>query len=83
MTIKAGKNLKIIRKNFNKSQTEIADILGITLQRYNNYEKGRRKLPVDIGQKLANYFDLPLDAIFFTEKLFELLDSEDKNEQPA
>jgi putative transcriptional regulator len=66
-------NLDIIRKHFNKTQTEMSNIFGITLQRYNNYEKQRRKLPVNIAKKVSDKFDLSLDAVFFEEELFNML----------
>lgn len=80
--IKKNNNLEQIRKEYNKTQTEMADMMGISLQRYSNYEKKRRKLPVELAKIVSDKFDLPLEAIFFEKELFVAL-SKDNNKQTA
>ena len=58
--------LATIRKKHNLSQTELAKKLDITPQRYNLYEKGRRKLPVEIACKISKLLKVTLDEIFLT-----------------
>ncbi|MBM7624753.1 DNA-binding XRE family transcriptional regulator [Sporohalobacter salinus] len=53
-------------------------MLEISLQRYNNYEKERRRLPVEIAKKISEEFSLSLEAVFFANELFELLNFEDQ-----
>ena len=40
--------LKEIRKDADKSQKEIAEILKITQQQYQLYETGKRYMPIDL-----------------------------------
>lgn len=56
--------LKIIRQNLNLSKTEIAKVLGISVQRYSQYEKNSRKFPVDLAFSLCDKYDLKLEDIF-------------------
>ncbi|MCL2531555.1 MAG: helix-turn-helix domain-containing protein [Oscillospiraceae bacterium] len=46
------------------SQQTIADYLGITNQAYSNYENGKREADYETQLKLAEYFGVPLDALF-------------------
>ena len=81
--ITVEKNLEILREHFGKSQTEMSEMLGISLQRYNHYENGRRKLPVDIAKSISEKFNIPLDALYFENELYAVLNNNDPNKKPA
>ena len=53
-----------LRESKRLSQVEVAKILDISPQRYNMYENGKRKMPIEIAKKFAEYFKVSLDAIF-------------------
>lgn len=55
--------LRELRTAQNKSQQDIANILGITRQAYNNYELGYREPSNEMLLKLADYFDVSLDYL--------------------
>lgn len=57
--------LKILRERENLTQVEIAEKLNISPQRYYLYEKGKRRLPVKLAKKLADYYGVTLEEIFF------------------
>lgn len=57
-------SLITIREQHNITQTELARKLGISPQRYNLYEKGKRNLPVFIAVKISKIFKISLDEIF-------------------
>ncbi|GAA0714837.1 helix-turn-helix transcriptional regulator [Paraclostridium ghonii] len=57
-------SLITIREQHNITQTELARKLGISPQRYNLYEKGKRNLPVYIAVKISQIFKISLDEIF-------------------
>lgn len=57
--------LRLLRERENLSQVEIAEKLNISPQRYYLYEKGKRKLPVKIAKKIADYYGVTLEDIFF------------------
>lgn len=52
-----------VRKEQGKSQTKIADSLGISRQAISLYERGEREPKLDTWQKLANYFNVPVSYI--------------------
>lgn len=56
--------LRELRTSQNKSQQDIANILGITRQAYNNYELGYREPGNEMLLKLADYFNVSLDYLF-------------------
>ncbi|HBF1646943.1 helix-turn-helix transcriptional regulator [Clostridioides difficile] len=62
-------SLKEIRNKKGISQKKLAQKLEISPQRYNQYERARRKLPVDIAVKIANEFGITLDEIFLHDNL--------------
>ena len=62
--IEIGKNLRRIRKQLKRSQTEIATILGITFQQIQKYENGRNRLSAGNLYILHKTLDIPLDDFF-------------------
>ncbi len=67
-------NLKLKSRRIlkGKRQEDIAKLLGISLQSYNQKERGRRKFTFEEANKIANILDLtPEDIkdIFFTIEL--------------
>lgn len=55
------KRLKDIREDADKSQTEIATIIGTSQSYYAQYENGRRPIPFDRLVILAKYYNISLD----------------------
>lgn len=55
--------IKEIRKDNDKSQKEIAEILKITQQQYQLYESGKRSLPIDLLKELCQYYKVSADYI--------------------
>lgn len=55
--------LKKLRLQAKKTQTEIADFLGITYQAYAHYEKGRREPSPEQLSKLADFYGVTVDYI--------------------
>jgi len=60
--------LKSIREKNKLNQTQMANILGISVQRYNSYERKRRKIPVDIAILISKLFNIKLEDIFLGMK---------------
>lgn len=56
-------NLKKLRKENKKTQTQMATYLGITQSAYAMYESGDRTPPADMLNKLADYFDVSVDYL--------------------
>ena len=57
------KNLKSLRKANGKTQSDIAEYLGCTVQTVANYENGRRNADYETQLKLAEYFGVSLDYL--------------------
>ena len=51
------------RKTMGYQQKEVAEILGISPQTYNGYEKGRNEPPIEILVRLSFLYDLPVDIL--------------------
>lgn len=55
--------LRLLRKQKNKSQTEMADFLHVSRQAYNFYENGVREPKLDMLIKMADFFDVSIDYL--------------------
>ena len=52
-----------MRTDAEKTQEEIAKILGISRQHYSMYERGLRELPMHHFMTLAKYYNISLDYL--------------------
>lgn len=57
------RRLKDLREDCDKSQKDIAQILGIDQRVYSNYERGVRAIPLKHLVALADYYDVSIDYI--------------------
>lgn len=55
--------LRDLREDSDKTQNDIAAILGISRQHYSMYEKGARELPMHHFITLAKYYNVSLDYL--------------------
>lgn len=55
--------LKELRKETNKSQTEIAELLNTSQKQYSRWETGERAFPFETIIELAQYYDVSIDYI--------------------
>ena len=55
--------LRDIREDFDKSQEEIAKVLGTTQSYYAQYENGKRAIPFERVVILAKYYNVSLDYL--------------------
>lgn len=52
-----------LRKAKGLQQKEVAEILGISPQTYNGYEKGRNEPPIEMLVRLSFLYEIPIDLI--------------------
>ena len=71
--------LKEIRQEKNLSQTDIAKALGVTRQAISLYEKGDREPKLETWQKLADFFNVPVDYLLGISKDSSTLTIDDLN----
>ncbi len=57
------RRLKDLREDYDLRQIEVAHILKITRQQYSLYELGKRTLPIDLLNTLADYYETSSDYI--------------------
>ncbi len=55
--------LKDLREDFDKSQAEIAKVIGTSQSYYAQYESGKRSLPFERAVTLALYYNVSLDFL--------------------
>lgn len=55
--------LRDLREDADKSQTEIACVIGTTQSYYAQYENGKRAIPFERVVALAKYYNVSLDYI--------------------
>lgn len=60
---KLSTNLKNLRKSFGLTQKQLADKLNVNRSVYNRYECGKRKIPIMILWKLADFFKTSIDKL--------------------
>jgi len=59
-----GARLRAARLEAGKSQTEVADALGITFQQVQKYEKGTNRISAGTLHELSRLFDVPVQFFF-------------------
>ena len=60
-----GKRLVSIRRGFSRlSQKDWAEKHGFNQTQYNNWERGKRRIPVESAERLCDLYGLTLDAIY-------------------
>ena len=55
--------LKELRKEKKQTQEEIAQVLNVQKQTYQNYELGKRSADIDTLKNLADYYNVSLDYL--------------------
>lgn len=58
-----GNRLKALRLRQNKTQEDMATLLGITRQAYGKYESGKNEPDMSSLSKLADYFEVTADYL--------------------
>lgn len=72
--------LKILRKQNNETQKELATLLGVSMRTIQYYENGDVTIPNDKLKKIANHYSVSIAEIFNEQKSNQDLDSIDKKE---
>jgi transcriptional regulator with XRE-family HTH domain len=59
-----GARLRAARLEAGKSQTQVAEALGITFQQIQKYEKGSNRISAGMLHEMSRLFDLPVQFFF-------------------
>ncbi|MGN1073801.1 MAG: helix-turn-helix domain-containing protein [Eubacteriales bacterium] len=57
------RRIRELREDHDKTQTQIAEYLGMKQPQYSRYESGLRDIPTDILIRLAQYYETSTDYI--------------------
>ena len=57
------RRLRDLREDNDKSQIEIAELLGMKQTQYSRYERGERELPMHHFIALAKYYNVSIDYL--------------------
>lgn len=66
--------LKELRKNAKMTQTDVANLLGVTREAYAMYEAGKRQVSIEVLDKLAEYYGLSIDYLVGRTESDDLLE---------
>lgn len=69
--IKLGKNIARLRKKAGKSKQSVADFFEVTWDAVNKWEKGFSSPPANKIPKLAQFFGVPVSALYEEEPVRE------------
>ncbi|QEA54203.1 helix-turn-helix transcriptional regulator [Loigolactobacillus coryniformis] len=58
------KNLREARKTRNKTQYDVAGVIGLSPKQYGMKERGQVSFDLDEAEKVALYLDTPIDVLF-------------------
>lgn len=61
--MKYNNNLRAFREDHDKTQKQIATILGILQEQYSRYELGYRQMPIEYYKILSIIFDVSIDYL--------------------
>ena len=61
--MKYAERIRALREDYDKTQTEIADLLKVGQRTYCDYELGKTRIPVDSLIVLAKYYNVSMDYI--------------------
>ena len=67
--INFAKTIKMLRNRKNLTQTDLANLLGVTKSAISAYENGDRQPSHDAIVKMANYFNVTIDYIYGERKM--------------
>lgn len=73
-----GEKIKKLRLKSNISQEKLAEQIKISKQSINHYETGKRLVPLDTLNLIANFFKVPIES-FFSSNVEELYPIENKH----
>ncbi len=61
--MKTYRRIRDLREDNDKTQKELAQLLGMQTTVYQRYERGERELPFWVAIKLADYYKVSLDYL--------------------
>ncbi len=73
MNIQVGQNIRSLRRKRQVSQEDLAETLGVTVQAISKWETGKANPDLMLLPKLAEYFEVTIDNLFYINEEENLL----------
>ena len=73
MEYHVGQNIRILRQKRRVSQEDLAGTIGVTVQAVSKWETGKANPDLVLLPKLAEYFGVTIDSLFFINEKENLL----------
>lgn len=73
--------LREVRKEHRLTQAQVAEVLGITPNAYNQYENGKRDIPTDSLIALSEFYKCSTDELLGSWVYYSFIRLEDENGQ--
>lgn len=71
MTVKLENRIRVFRAEHNLSQTDLANLIGVSRKTISTIEVGRFVPSTIIALKIAQYFQVPVEEIFSLKEVAE------------
>lgn len=72
-----GHNLKLLRKQKGMTQEQFGEVFNLTKSAIVNYEKGIRKIPIDVLYQIASFHNVTIDKLIYKKPtIAEVLNNE-------
>ncbi len=55
--------IKNLREDYDLTQEQMGEILHVSQRTYSHYEKGDREVPLEMLERMADYYDVSLDYL--------------------
>lgn len=79
MEIQVGKNIRSLRHKRQVSQEDLAETMGVTVQAISKWETGKANPDFTLLPKLAEYFGVTIDHLFFCNEAENMLQEDSAN----
>ena len=76
MRLQIGQNIRSLRHKRHVSQEDLAETMGVTIQAISKWENGKANPDLPLLPKLAEYFGVTIDYLFFVNETENVLSEE-------
>lgn len=79
MKIQVGQNIRSLRRKRQASQEDLAETIGVTVQAISKWETGKANPDLMLLPKLAEYFEITIDSLFYINEDENILSEDSAN----
>ncbi len=79
MKIQVGQNIRSLRRKRQASREDLAETIGVTVQAISKWETGKANPDLMLLPKLAEYFEITIDSLFYINEDENILSEDSAN----